>query len=115
MTAEQFHFIVRRGICLLAPAQGDDPKRKRKMISFKKRPGLNRSSKYLQAAMILAAVTAIGTVPALAKKKHSLQGLHMSAENFDNHFDAGSVPISAKRAAAVHDCSVQASKFSNAS
>jgi hypothetical protein len=63
--------------------------------------------------MILAAVTAIGTAPALAKKKHSLAGLHMSADNFDNHFDT--VPISAKRAAAVHDCSVQASKFSNAS
>ncbi len=85
------------------------------MISFKKSQGLNRRTKYVQAAMILAAVTAIGTVPALAKKKHSLQGLHMSADNFDNHFDTGSVPISAKRAAAVHDCSVQASKFSNAS
>jgi|SRR5579863_394281 len=86
------------------------------MISFKKSQGLNRRTKYLQAAMILVAVTAIGTVPALAKKKHhSLQGLRMSADSFDNHFDTGSVPISAKRAAAVHDCSVQASKFSNSS
>jgi hypothetical protein len=82
------------------------------MISFQKRPGINRRTKYLQAAMVLAAVMAIGTVPALAKKKHSLQGLHMSAENFDNHFDDGSVPISAKRAAAVHDCSVQSGKLS---
>jgi hypothetical protein len=81
------------------------------MISFKKTPGTNRSSNYLKAVIVLAAVTAIGTAPALAKKKHSLQGLHMSAENFDNHFDDGGVPISAKRAAAVHDCSVQSAKL----
>ena len=62
---------------------------------------------------MLAAVVAIGMTPALAKKRHSLAGLQMSAENFDNHFDDGGVPISAKRATAVHDCSVQASKFSN--
>jgi hypothetical protein len=82
------------------------------MTSFKKRPGTNRHTNYLQAAMVLVAVTAIGTVPALAKKRHSLEQLHMSAENFDNHYDDGSVPISAKRAAAVHDCSVQAGKLS---
>lgn len=83
------------------------------MTSFKKMPGLNRRTKYLQVAMILAAATAIGTVPALAaKKKHSLHELHMSVENFDNHFDDGGVPISAKRAAAVHECSVQAGKLS---
>lgn len=66
---------------------------------------------------MLAAVMAVGITPALAKKRHahSLEGLHMSAQNFDNHFDDGGVPISARRAAAVHDCSVQASKFSNSS
>jgi hypothetical protein len=82
------------------------------MNSFKKRPELSHRSRYFQAAIILAAATAIGTVPALAKKHHSLQGLHMSTENFDNHFDDGGVPISAKRAAAVHDCSVQSGKLS---
>ncbi len=85
------------------------------MNSFK-RPGLERTT-YLKAATVLAAAIAIGMTPASAKKRHShsLAGLHMSAQNFDNHFDDGGVRISAKRATAVHDCSVQASKFSNSS
>ena len=83
------------------------------MNSFVKRPELNRST-YLKVVTVIAAAVAIGTTPALAKKRHSLHGLQMSAQSFDNHYDDGGVPISGKRATAVHDCSVQASKLSNA-
>jgi hypothetical protein len=80
-------------------------------------------TKQLCAALGLAALTAASTVPAFATVQHhhyyqtTVAGrpLHMYAgEAFANDVPSGT-PIDMKRAAAVHDCSVAAAKFSNSS
>ncbi|HUD87098.1 MAG TPA: hypothetical protein VMR17_11625 [Xanthobacteraceae bacterium] len=71
--------------------------------------------KYLHLALALAALVAAGTAPAFAQ--NSQRPLHMYAgQAFGPTNDVpDGAQIDAKRAAAVHDCSVEASKFSNAS
>jgi hypothetical protein len=80
-------------------------------------------TKHLYAALALAALTAASAAPASATVHHhrtyqtavSGRPLHMYAgEAFADDVPSGT-PIDMKRAAAVHDCSVAAAKFSNSS
>jgi hypothetical protein len=81
-------------------------------------------TKYLCLAIGLAALTATSAAPALAATHHhhrhdrtavSLQSLHMYAgQSFNDDVPAGT-PIDMRRAAAVHECSEAAAKFSNSS
>jgi hypothetical protein len=69
--------------------------------------------KYLHIALALAALVAAGAAPAFAQ--NSQRPLHMYAgQAFGPTNDVpDGEQIDAKRAAAVHDCSVAAAKFSN--
>jgi hypothetical protein len=80
-------------------------------------------TKHLYAALGLAALTVVSAAPAFATVHHhhyyqtavSGRPLHMYAgEAFADDVPSGT-PIDMKRAAAVHDCSVAAAKFSNSS
>jgi hypothetical protein len=86
----------------------------------------NRSAityrKHLAVACALAAFTAAGTASAFAavhhRVTHPVRQLHMYAgESFEPQGDdlLGGTRVDSKRAAAVHECSVAAAKFSNSS
>ena len=62
------------------------------------------AGKFLCVTLAVSALATFGAAPTFAASRPS-NGV------FANDVDTGSVPISAKRAAAVHDCSVGASKY----
>src|SRR5215475_12851232 len=75
-------------------------------------------------ALTLAALTAAGIAPALATTYHHYRYHHVALPSRPLQMYAGQafaddvpsgVPIDMKRATAVHECSVLAAKFSNAS
>ena len=94
------------------------------MDSLKTTTASNPAGQYLAMALALAALTTAGASPALAAVHHhphhhvarSARSLQMYGGQAFAQVGAGgvpdSVPIDMKRATAVHDCSVAASKFS---
>jgi hypothetical protein len=62
------------------------------------------AGKFLCVTLTVSALVTLGAAPTFAASRQS-NGV------FANDVDTGSVPISAKRASAVHDCSVAASKY----
>ncbi len=65
------------------------------------------AGKFLRVTLAVSALAALGASPTFAASRQS----GYSNGVFANDVDTGSVPVSAKRAAAVHDCSVAASKY----
>jgi hypothetical protein len=109
MTRNQMEFIVRRKTSLLLGGRGDAQKLKEQtMNSFEATPRLNPTAgiagKLLRITLAASVLAIAGAAPAFAASRST-------NEVFANDVDTGGVPISAKRAAAVHDCSVRASKF----
>jgi hypothetical protein len=82
------------------------------MDSFETTPRLNRiagvAGKFLRVTLAVSALATLGAAPTLAASSRQSGN---SNGVFANDVDTGSVPISAKRAAAVHECSVAASKY----
>jgi hypothetical protein len=82
------------------------------MNSFEATLRLNRiagvAGKVLCVTLAVSALATLGTAPTFAA---SSRQSGYSNGVFANDVDTGSVPISAKRAAAVHECSVEASKY----
>jgi hypothetical protein len=79
------------------------------MNSFEATPRLNHqlartAGKFLRITLAASVLAIAGAAPTFAASRQS-------NNVFANDVDTGSVPISAKRAAAVHDCSVAASKY----
>ena len=78
--------------------------------------------KYLCVAVGLATLTAAGAAPALAVTHHHYRHVAVpsrplqmyAGQAFADDVPSGA-PIDMKRAAAVHECSVLAAKFSNSS
>jgi hypothetical protein len=87
-------------------------KEQNQMDSFETIPRLNRiagvAGKFLRVTLAVSALATLGAAPTLAASSRQSGN---SNGVFANDVDTGSVPISAKRAAAVHDCSVEASKY----
>jgi hypothetical protein len=59
------------------------------------------AGKFLCVTLAVSALATLGAAPTFAA----------SRQLFANDVDTGSVPVSAKRASAIHDCSVAASKY----
>jgi hypothetical protein len=105
MTRHQMDFIVRRKASLLIAPPGDATLKEQTMNSYEATPRLTLTAGKLLRVTLAASVLVIaGAAPTFAASRSSNQV-------FANDVDTGGVPISAQRAAAVHDCSVRASKF----
>lgn len=61
------------------------------------------AGKLLCVTLAVSALATLGAAPTFAASRQT--------ELFNNDIDTGGVPISAKRAMAVHECSVAASKW----
>jgi hypothetical protein len=87
-------------------------KEQNQMNSFEATPRLNliagMAGKFLRVTLAVSALATLGVAPTFAAS--SRQSANSSGV-FANDVDTGGVPISAKRAAAVHECSVAASKY----
>ena len=82
------------------------------MSSFESMPRLNRiagvAGKFVRVTLAVSALATLGAAPTFAASSRQSGN---SDGVFANDVDTGSVPISAKRAAALHECSVAASKY----
>jgi hypothetical protein len=82
------------------------------MSSFESIPRLNRiagvSGKFARVTLAVSALATLGAAPTFAASSHQSG----NSDVFANDVDTGGVPISAKRAAALHECSLAASKYS---